>query len=139
MYDRGVKVIFTAAGGTGMGAIAEAKSRATNGDTSVWVIGVDVDQYHEGIYDTNSNASVILTSAMKYIDQAVHDMIVAEHNGEFPGGQILTYSVANDGVGIPDTNANLGADSLKAMNETYDKIKAGEISVAAENDGSLID
>lgn len=138
MYDRGVKVIFAAAGGTGIGAITEAKSRATNGDTSVYVIGVDVDQYNDGVYDQASNASVILTSAMKYIDQATYDMIEAEVNGKFPGGQTLTFSVANDGVGIPSENPNLNEDSINAVNDVYTKIKSGDIKVADNNDGSLI-
>lgn len=139
MYDRGVKVIFTAAGGTGIGAITEAKSRATSGDTSVYVIGVDVDQYADGIYDNETNASVILTSAMKYIDQATYDMIKAEVEGTFPGGQTLTFSVANDGVGIPSENPNLSEETLKVVEVTYDKIKSGEITVADSNDGSLIE
>ena len=138
MYDRGVKVIFTAAGGTGFGAITEAKSRATNGDTSVYVIGVDVDQYNDGVYDQKSNTSVILTSAMKYIDQATYDMIAAEVKGEFPAGETLTFSVANDGVGIPAENPNLNEDALTAVGEVYAKIKSGDIKVADGNDGSLI-
>lgn len=138
MYDRGVKVIFAAAGGTGIGAVTEAKSRATNGDTSVYVIGVDVDQYNDGVYDQASNASVILTSAMKNIDQATYDMIAAEAKGEFPGGQTLTFSVANDGVGIPAENPNLNENAINAVNEVYAKIKSGEIQVADSNDGSLL-
>lgn len=138
MYDRGVKVIFTAAGGTGIGAITEAKSRATNGDTSVYVIGVDVDQYADGIYDQENNKSVILTSAMKYIDQATHDMIAAEVNGTFPGGQVITYSTENNGVGIPSENPNLSEETLTTVNGVYEKIQSGEIVVASTNDGSLI-
>ena len=138
MYDRGVKVIFTAAGGTGVGAITEAKSRATKGDTSVFVIGVDSDQYKDGVYDTANNASVILTSAMKYIDQATYDMIKAEVEGKFPGGKTLTFSVENDGVGIPAENPNLSEDTIKTVNDVYAKIKAGEITVIDTNDGSLI-
>ncbi|MCF7953086.1 MAG: BMP family ABC transporter substrate-binding protein, partial [Spirochaetales bacterium] len=49
MYDRGVDAIFAAAGGVGVGAINEAKSRASAGK-KVWIIGVDVDQYADGIY-----------------------------------------------------------------------------------------
>lgn len=138
MYDRGVKVIFVAAGGTGIGAITEAKSRATNGDTSVYVIGVDVDQYNDGVYDQASNASVILTSAMKYVDQSTYDMIQSEVNGEFPGGQTLTFSVKNDGVGLPTENPNLNENAINTVNEVYAKIKSGDIQVADSNDGSLI-
>lgn len=138
MYDRGVKVIFVAAGGTGIGAITEAKSRAVNGDTSVYVIGVDVDQYNDGVYDQTSNASVILTSAMKYVDQSTYDMIQSEVNGEFPGGQTLTFSVKNDGVGLPAENPNLNENAINTVNKVYAKIKSGDIQVADSNDGSLI-
>ena len=138
MYDRGVKVIFTPAAGTGVGVITEAKSRATNGDTSVFVIGADIDQYQDGVYDTENNASVILTSAIKCIDQASHDMIKAEVEGNFPNGQIITFSIANNGVGIPAVNPNLSEDTIKTVNDVYTKIKTGEITVMDSNDGSLI-
>jgi len=62
MFDKGVKAIFCAAGSVGIGSINEARTRAKAGQ-QVWIIGVDVDQYSEGIYDANK--SVILTSAMK--------------------------------------------------------------------------
>lgn len=128
MYDRGVKVIFTAAGGTGMGAITEAKSRANQGQ-EVWVIGVDSDQYLDGIYNAETNASVILTSAIKYVDQATHDMIVAKVNGDFPGGEAVTFSIANDGVGLPAENPNLDEETVTTVNEVYNKVKSGEITV----------
>ena len=128
MYDRGVKVIFTAAGGTGMGAITEAKSRANQGD-EVWVIGVDSDQYLDGIYNADTNASVILTSAIKYVDQATHDMIVAEVDGKFPGGQTVTFSIANDGVGLPAENPNLSEQTISTVNDIYNKVKNGEITI----------
>lgn len=133
MYDKGVNVIFTAAGGTGFGAITEAKQRATNGDTNAWVIGVDVDQYNDGLYDEANNKSVILTSAMKYIDQATHDMIAAEANGTFPGGESLVFDVANDGVGIPAENPNLSEETINTVNDVYSKIKSGEVTVADNN------
>ena len=101
MYDRGVKAIFAAAGSVGIGAINEAKTRASAGQ-EVWVIGVDVDQYNEGIYAEGK--SIILTSAMKRIDQASYDMIMAEKDGKFPGGQILTFNAKNNGIAIPKEN-----------------------------------
>lgn len=139
MYDRGVKVIFTAAGGTGIGAITEAKSRATSGDTSVYVVGVDVDQYQDGVYNQDTNASVILTSAMKYIDKATVAMIKDEVEGKFQGGQTLIFSVANDGVGIPSENPNLSEETMKTVTSVVEAIKAGEITIMSENDGSFIE
>lgn len=129
MFDRGVDAIFAAAGGVGVGAINEAKSRATSGE-HVWIIGVDVDQYPEGIYEEGK--SIILTSAMKKIGQSAYDMIEAELNGEFPGGSTLTFDAANDGVGIPAENPNLSADVEETCAEVFEELKAGEISVSSE-------
>ena len=132
MYDRGVKAIFTAAGGVGVGAINEAKARAAKG---VWIVGVDVDQYAQGIY--SGDKSIILTSAMKRIDTAAYDMIKAEKEGKFPGGQTLVFDAKKDGVGIPATNPNLSADVSTKVAAVLADLKAGKITVAAEK-GNLI-
>ena len=139
MYDRGVKVIFTAAGGTGMGAIAEAKGRATSGNTTAYVIGVDVDQYQDGVYNQETGESVILTSAIKYIDQATVEMIKSEVEGNFNGGQTVIFSVANDGVGIPAENPNLSEETVTKTQEVVEQIKAGNITILSENDGTLVE
>ncbi|MEC0309262.1 BMP family ABC transporter substrate-binding protein [Paenibacillus lautus] len=134
MYDRGVNVIFAAAGGVGVGAINEAKTRVQQG-SEVWIVGVDVDQYQDGVYE--GDKSVVLTSAVKKIDHAAYDMIKAEMEGKFPGGQTLTLDATNDGVGLPEKNPNLSDDVLKQVDEVFGKIKAGEIKVTAEQ-GDLI-
>lgn len=134
MYDRGVKVVFAAAGGVGVGAINETKTRVKNGN-DVWIVGVDVDQYKDGIYE--GEKSVVLTSAVKKIDQAAYDMIKAETEGKFPGGQTLTFDASNDGIGLPEKNPNLSEDTLKKVDEVFQKIKAGEVKVAGEQ-GDLI-
>lgn len=134
MYDKGVKAIFCSAGGVGVGAINEAKSRVASGKEA-WVIGVDVDQYTHGEYEAGE--SVILTSAMKMIDKAAYDMIEKETKGEFPGGETLVYDVKNDGVGIPAENPNLSEETTKAVAEIVEKLKSGDIVVSAEQ-GDLI-
>ncbi|HQK33380.1 MAG TPA: BMP family ABC transporter substrate-binding protein [Spirochaetales bacterium] len=134
MFDKGVQAIFCAAGGLGVGAINEAKARATAGK-KVWIIGVDVDQYAEGIYDGTN--SIILTSAMKRIDVAAFDMIKAELEGKFPGGQTLIFDAKNDGVGIPANNPNLSPEVVAKVNEVFAKLKAGEITVS-DQQGNLI-
>ncbi|MBN2509266.1 MAG: BMP family ABC transporter substrate-binding protein [Spirochaetales bacterium] len=134
MFDKGVTAIFCAAGGVGVGAINEAKARAKAGKDA-WIIGVDVDQYAEGIWDGSS--SVILTSAMKRIDTAAYDMIKAELDGKFPGGQILIFDAKNMGVGIPAENPNLSADVTDAVSGVFAKLQSGDIVVSAEQ-GDLI-
>lgn len=134
MYDKGVNCIFAAAGGVGVGAINEAKARAKAGKP-VWIVGVDVDQYADGVYDGTKSA--ILTSAMKKIDQATYDIIKNETEGKFPGGQTLTFDSKNDGIGIPATNPNLNDDTVNKVKDVFNKVKSGDIKVAAEQ-GSLI-
>ena len=134
MFDRGVKAIFCAAGGVGVGAITEAKSRVEAGKEA-WIIGVDVDQYNDGLLP--SGKSVILTSATKKISQAAFDMIKAELDGSFPGGETLTFDAKNDGVGIPAENPNLSKETTDKVAEVFEKIKGGEITVSSEQ-GDLI-
>ncbi len=134
MYDKGVKAIFCAAGGVGIGAINEAKTRAKSGQ-EVWVIGVDVDQYSEGIYD--GDQSIILTSAMKKIEQAAFDMIKAQLEEEFPGGEILIFNAENNGVGIPAENPNLSEEVQDKVAEIYEKLQSGEI-IVSDQQGDLI-
>jgi basic membrane protein A len=101
----------------------------------VWIVGVDVDQYAEGIY--SGNKSVILTSATKKIGLSAYDMIKAELAGEFPGGQTLIFDASNDGVGIPEKNPNLSAAVQTKVNEIAAQIKSGAIKVSGER-GNLI-
>ncbi len=129
MYDRGVTVIHAAAGGVGVGVMNEAKNRAQSGK-KVWVVGCDVDQYPDGKIADGS--SIILTSAMKFLDRASYDMIKDELAGKFRGGNSLLFSVADDGVGIPASNPNLSDDVQKKVDEIYKKIKSGEVVVSSE-------
>jgi basic membrane protein A len=134
MYDRGVKAIFCAAGGVGVGAINESKTRAKAGK-EVWIIGVDGDQYNQGKYD--GNKSTILTSAMKGVAKSTADMIKDEKDGKFKGGQTLIYDAKNDGVGLPKENPNLDSDITSKVDDVFNKIKSGEIKVNSEK-GNLI-
>ena len=129
MYDNGVKAIFAAAGGVGTGVITEAKTRVVNGEEA-WVIGVDSDQYDDGIYE--GNKSVILTSAIKKVNVASYKMIEAELNNEFPGGQSLIFDAKNDAVGIPEENPNLSDETVSKVSEVLEAIKSGQIEVKSE-------
>lgn len=136
MYDQGANVIFAAAGAVGNGIINEAVSRARTGK-KVWVVGVDVDQYSQGIYDRTKGKSVVLTSAMKRINRAAYDMVERALAGNFPGGKILTYDAKNNGIGIPPENPNLSLDTVAKVKEVSDGMARGEISVSDKGDGLM--
>jgi len=126
MFDQGAYVIYHAAGGTGNGLIKEAKDRRTNGE-DVWAVGVDKDQYADGIYD--GDMSAVLTSMMKRVDVAAYNVSEMALNGEFPGGQVLVFDLSNSGVGIPEENPNLSDAIVKTVGEFEAKVIAGEIEV----------
>jgi basic membrane protein A len=100
-----------------------------------WVIGVDVDQYSEGIY--SGNKSIILTSAMKRIDQSAFDMVKAAKNNKFPGGQTLMFNAKNNGIGIPTINPNLSKDVQSKVAKTFKQLQSGAINVSDQK-GNLI-
>ncbi|MGN0143662.1 MAG: BMP family protein, partial [Clostridium sp.] len=130
MYDRNVKVIFACAGSVGNGVINEAKSRVNSGQ-DVWVIGVDRDQYEDGIYADGK--SVILTSAMKKVDVASYNVIKDIHNNEFKGGQNVVYDITKDAVGLPEENPNLSNEIVEKINDITSKMKDGKIVVSSED------
>ncbi len=125
-FNAGAYIIFHAAGGTGNGMIKEAKERSQKGDTR-WAIGVDKDQYKDGAYGTKS---AVLTSMMKRVDVAAHDVAVMVRDGKFPGGQVLVFSLKNQGVGIPSENPNLSAAIVKTVKDYEAKIASGKLAVS---------
>jgi len=74
MYGNGTDVIYTVAGYSGSGVIAEAKHAPGR-----YVIGVDSDQ-------TDLGPRVVLASVVKHMDQAVYDSIAMHLNDTFTGG-----------------------------------------------------
>jgi len=127
MYDQGAYVIYHAAGGTGNGLIREARDRRVNGQ-DVWAIGVDKDQYEDGIYDGKNSA--ILTSMMKRVDTAAYEISKLALNGEFPGGEVYTFDLTNEGVGLPENNPNLSDEIVKSANDYIPQITSGKIEVS---------
>ncbi|WP_459129990.1 BMP family lipoprotein [Guggenheimella bovis] len=126
MYDAGAYIIYHAAGSTGNGVIKEAKDRANNGQ-DVWVIGVDKDQYAEGMLK-DGQKSAVLTSMIKRVDQASYDIAKMVAKGEFKGGTYV-FSLANNGVDIPSVNPNLKPEWVEQINKYKADVIAGTIKI----------
>jgi len=128
-YGAGAYIIFQVAGGSGNGVIKEAKERSAKGDIR-WAIGVDKDQYADGVYADGKSA--ILTSMMKRVDVAAHDVAVMTRDGKFPGGQVLVFDLKSKGVGLPEKNPNLSDDIVKAIADYTTQITGGTLKVASK-------
>jgi basic membrane protein A len=138
MYSSGDDIVFHAAGGTGTGLFKEARDRYTKDPTKrIWAVGVDSDQAPEGVVTVNGKQdNVVLTSAMKRVDNAVKDIATKAKDGKFPGGKTTVYGLSDDGVGLAPINAAVEnkADIEKAIKTWSDKIKSGDLKVPGTRD-----
>ena len=88
--DDGADVIFGVGSISGNGAIAAAK------EYGKWAIGVDTDQYNTLV----DQQDILLTSCLKRMDRAVHQIVTAALENQFWGGTRYIGNLANHGVGL---------------------------------------
>ena len=129
-YDSGVYVIYSAAGGSGNGTIAQAKEYRAAGK-NVWAIGVDSDQHDEGMY--NNTDSAVLTSMLKRVETSLVYGLNAVKNHTFKG-EVITFDLVKNGVGYSTTNPALSSAIASQLEALKQKIISGEIKVAATNE-----
>jgi len=126
-YDSGVYAIFSAAGGTGNGTIAQAKEYRSQGK-NVWAIGVDSDQYEDGIYADGKSA--VLTSMLKRVETASKLALEAVKGGAFKA-EVVTLDTKVEGIGYSTKNPDLGADLVSQIDAVKAKIISGEVKIVA--------
>ena len=117
-FDRGVDVLFAAAGGSGLGALQVTKDKGKLG------IGVDSNQNH--LYPGS-----ILTSMLKRVDNAVYDGFMAVKNGTWKAG-VTVKGLKEGGVdwALDGNNRKLITPAMEArINEAKKDIVAGKVKV----------
>lgn len=133
-YAAGADVVYQVAGGTGAGVFAEAKSlnESRSESEKVWVIGVDRDQEVEGKYTSKDGkeSNFVLVSTLKQVGTTVKDISNKAEKGEFPGGQVIVYSLKDKGVDLAVTN--LSEEGKKAVEDAKAKILDGSVKVPAK-------
>lgn len=130
MFNSDIDIVYHSAGNTGNGVFAEAKDIKKNDpDRDVWVIGVDRDQYDEGLNEDESS-SVTFTSMVKRVDVSVQDITNRALEGDFPGGENVVYGLEEDAIDIADTNEEAYTDDIKEeVDEWREKILDGDVEV----------
>ena len=126
-YDSGVYAIYSAAGSSGNGTIAQAKEYRASGK-KVWAIGVDSDQHEEGIY--NSTDSAVLTSMLKKVETSLVYALKAVQNKSFRG-ELIVFDLKADGVGYSVKNPAMSAGIRSELENVKRRIISGDITVAA--------
>src|SRR4051812_47818171 len=120
MYQSGADVVYHAAGGSGQGvfeAAAEAGGRA---------IGVDSDQY-QTVGDP-ALQSVIMTSVLKRVDNAIEAYINDFSEGKVEGGTDIVSDLKSGGVGLSTSGGQID-DIQSQLDDFQQQIIDGKIEV----------
>lgn len=105
-YSRGVDVIFSAAGPTGLGVIQAAR------DEGRLAIGVDSNQNH-------IQPGYVLTSMLKRVDLAVYRALMAALDGSWaPGIEVLGLAEGGVDYALDEHNAALISEEMRNAVET---------------------
>jgi basic membrane protein A len=118
-FDRGVDVVFVAAGGTNLGVLQAAK------DAGKLAIGADADQ--NGIQPGS-----VLTSMVKRVDVAVYEALQSSRAGRFQAG-LTTLGLKEGGVDWALDSYNrplVSAENEARIEQTKAAIGAGTLAVA---------
>jgi basic membrane protein A and related proteins len=117
-FDRGVDVVYAAAGGTGIGVYQKAK------DAGKLAIGVDSNQNY-------LQPGTMLTSMVKRVDLAAYNSLMAEKAGAWqPGVSVLGLKEGGVDWAVDQYNENLNTPEMKAkVEQTKTDIIEGKIKV----------
>jgi len=121
-YEAGADVVYSAAGGSGLGAFEAAAEAGAPGE--VWAIGVDSDQYELVSAEIQP---YILTSMLKKVDVATYNTIEAFCSGGFEAG-VRVFDLSVEGVGY-STSGGFVDDITGDLDAFAEQIVAGEIEV----------
>lgn len=117
-FDRGVDVIYAAAGGTGVGVYQTAE------DSDKLAIGVDSNQNY-------LHPGTMLTSMLKRVDVAAYNVFKDAKDGNWSSG-VQVLGLAEDGVGwaLDEYNKDLITADMKAkVEQAAAAIAAGTLKV----------
>ncbi len=125
-FERGARVVFHAAGKTGLGVIEAARTRGPGH----YAIGVDADQ--DGLAP-----GFVLSSMMKRMDVAVKEIIKDKAAGRFTNG-IRRLGVREGGVQLSDmkyTRDKIPAELLQQIDAARRAIADGKIKPPSDEEG----
>lgn len=117
-YQSGIEVIFSCGGPVGFSVMAAAEPE------NAAVIGVDSDQ--------SADSETVITSAMKMLENSVYDILGMYSNDKFPGGETTTFSVKNNGVGLPVETSRFKTFTEDDYNEIYKRLADDEGGIASD-------
>jgi len=123
IFNKGADIIFQIAGNTGNGVIEAAK------DAGFYAIGVDSDQGYIA-------PGFIMGSMMKRVGLSVFETIQKILDGSYQNGAVITYGIAQNGVGMSkddDMKQIVGDGVMNKLADIEKGIVGKTIPVPARN------
>ena len=134
MLNAGADMVWGCAGGSGNGVFEAISEVRAAGNTNVWALGVDSDQY-TALSAQPTLANTILTSGMKNCDIGILNAITMIIDGTAPYGTQEMKGYASGAVGLAENDyytANMTADEVALVKAFTDKVLNGETVVVDE-------
>ena len=116
-YQSGTEVIFSCGG-----AIINSIIAAAEASEDKYVIGVDSDQSYQ--------SEVVITSALKELQLSVYSALVADAEGNFPGGTVAVLGAAEDGIGLPMETSRFNTFTQEQYDAIYELLKTDADGIA---------
>ena len=117
-YNDGIDVIFACGGQIGSSVMSAAEAVGKK------VIGVDIDQ--------SGQSGTVVTSAVKHLRASVYTCVKDYYHGKFPGGEILIFTVENDGVGLSMEKSKFNSFSHDDYNKICEKLAGGSVNIVKD-------
>jgi len=114
--NNGADVVYNVAGPAGLGILKAAE------DGDKYAIGVDSDQ--NGLHPKN-----VLASMLKNIGNSVYDAIEQVQAGDAKFGTLITFGLANDGVGLVLNDDLVPASVKKQIDAAKQEVVDGTVTV----------
>lgn len=130
-YNQKADIVFSAAGQAGLGTLDAAKS------LNKYAIGVDSDQAMIFKTSDTAKANLILSSAMKRVDNSLVQTMALIENGSIKWGTATTLGLKDNAVSLSDNEfyeKNVPDDIRKAIDDAKAKIISGDIKVESSFD-----
>lgn len=132
LFEEGVTCLLTGSDPTGMGALAEARTRRQAGD-DIWAVTSDANGHKTALYDHEQDLSASLTTAMCDYGYALTSLIEQLLEGEADiFGTTHIFDLGSGGIGLPEENPHLSEDTLKSVESAAEAIKNGEIVITVK-------
>ena len=92
-----------------------------------------------GITDKGEVSDTVMISSVENLDKALKDVLQRYASKKFPGGEVISYGILEDGVALDYTNSRMKNFGEAEYNALVDQVKDRKIRIKVDNIKSFSD